>query len=131
MKALSILQPGGTRIATGEKTVEVRDWVPDIPMGEDLLIVETHQPPAEDGEPDPNGRIVAIVKIKAVNPFKISDLGRACALVYEEGQFAWELTDIRAVHPPKGPVSASRNIFDLDISLDQLLGVDCPRRRSA
>jgi hypothetical protein len=131
MKALSVLQPGGSRIASGEKTVEMRGWKPDLKHGEDLLIVESHQPLLEDSDTDLNGRIVAVVKVKAVRPFTTADMARACALVYEDGQFAWELTDIQAVRPPYGPVLAARKIYELDISLDALAQGEVPVRRSA
>ena len=131
MKALSILQPGGSRIATGEKTIEVRGWIPDLADGEDLLIVESHQALTEEGDTDLNGRIVAVVKIKAVRPFTTCDMARACALVYEDGKFAWELTDVRPVRPPYGPVLAARGIYELDISLDELFHGETEIRRSA
>jgi len=131
MKALSVLQPGGSRIASGEKTIEVRGWKPDLADGEDLLIVENHRPLLDDGDTDLNGRIVAVVKVKAVRLFTTADMARACALVYEDGQFAWELTDIRAIRPPFGPVLAARKIYELDISLDTLSGDETQIRRSA
>jgi hypothetical protein len=131
MKALSILQPGGSRIASGEKTIEVRGWTPDLRDGEDLLIVESHRPLLEDDDTDLNGRIVAVVKVRAVRPFTTADMARACALVYEDGQLAWELTDVRAVRPPFGPVPAARKIYELDISLDELFHGETEIRRSA
>jgi len=131
MRALSILQPGGSRIATGEQTIEVRAWAPDLADGEDLVIVESHCPLPREGDTDLNGRVVAVVKIKAVRPFTTADMARACALVYEDGQLAWELTDVRAVRPPVGPVLAERKIYELDISPDDLFDGDTQIRRSA
>ena len=131
MKALSILQPGGSRIVTGEKTIEVRGWKPDLADGEDLVIVETHRPLLKEGDTDLNGRIVAVVKVKAVRPFTTADMARACALVYEDGQFAWELTDVRPVRTPYGPVLAARKIYELGISLDELFRRETQILRSA
>jgi len=36
VKALSIVSPNGMRIATGEKTLEVRRWSPDISAQEPM-----------------------------------------------------------------------------------------------
>ena len=108
MKALSIQQPGGSRIVTGEKTIEVRGWKPDLADGEDLLIVETHRPLLEEGDTDLNGRVVAVVKVKAVRPFTTADMARACALVL-----------------------AARKIYELDISLDEIFHRETQILRSA
>jgi hypothetical protein len=66
MKDLSIVSPSRTKIARGEKTIEVRSWTPNIAMGEDLLIVENQNFLHSEGEADPNGKPVAIVKIKNI-----------------------------------------------------------------
>lgn len=130
MKALSVFHPGGSRIATGEQTIEVRGWRPDLCVGEDLAIVENHKPLTFDGDTDLNGRVVAIVKLKAVRPFTTADLGRACALFFEEGKYAWELTDVRPIKPPRGPVTATCKIYDIDVGLDELVRGDmAPKSR--
>lgn len=121
MKALAVFHPGGSRIATGEQTIEVRSWRPALAEGEDLVIVETHRRLQSEGDIDLNGRIVAVVKVRAVRPFGVPDLGRACALFFEEGQFAWELTDARPVRPQRHPVPATRGIYQLDATLEDLL----------
>ena len=131
MKALSVLHPGGSRIASGEKTIEVRGWAPDLADGEDLVIVENHQHLRRDGDEDLNGRIVAIVKVRAVRPFITADMASSCALVYEDGKLAWELTDIRTVRPPRGPVIAKRGMYDLDMSLEEILSPCRGLRRTA
>jgi len=40
MKALSIVKPNGTRIAQGEKTLEIRRWHPDMsPLASEAQIL--------------------------------------------------------------------------------------------
>lgn len=66
MKALSVVSPSGRKIASGEKTIEVRRWLPDLSPHEDLLIVENDKYLTKTGDIDPDGRAVAIVRISLV-----------------------------------------------------------------
>lgn len=104
IKALSVVAPSGSLIACGEKTLEVRRWQPDITPDEDLLIIENRNYLYQDGEEDPQGRAVALVRIKIVRKFEQTDIAAARASYYEDGWLAWELTDIR-------PVSYDQNII--------------------
>ncbi|OAI86146.1 hypothetical protein AYO28_00175 [Pseudomonas putida] len=112
MKALSIVSPGGTRIACGQKTLEIRRWQPGLEPSEDLLIVENTRFLHNDGEQD-DGLAVAIVRVKAVRPFEVGDIEAACASYHEEGWLAWELTDLRAITAPV-PMRAERGIYEVD-----------------
>ncbi|OLS60411.1 ASCH domain-containing protein [Pseudomonas putida] len=112
MKALSIVSPGGTRIASGQKTLEIRRWHPDLALCEDLLIVENERFLHNDGEED-EGHAVAIVRVKAVRPFEVADIEAACASYHEDGWLAWELSDIRAITKPL-PVRAARGIYEVE-----------------
>lgn len=77
IKALSIVRPSGSRIASGEKTLEVRRWRPNLAPCEDLLIVENDHFLHNAGDQDNNGVPVAIVKIRVVRPFVFSDMQSA------------------------------------------------------
>ena len=68
-KTLSIVYPNGTKIALGEKTIEVRSWQPPSDFNGDLLIVENKKFLRNQGEIDLEGTAVAIVKIKKVRTF--------------------------------------------------------------
>nr|WP_256580336.1 ASCH domain-containing protein [Pseudomonas sp. Irchel s3f7] len=57
-----MVRPSGARIASGEKTLEVRHWHPNLDPSEDLLIVENGRFLHIDGD----GIAVAIVRVKAV-----------------------------------------------------------------
>ncbi|HEV2571208.1 MAG TPA: ASCH domain-containing protein [Beijerinckiaceae bacterium] len=108
MKAVSIVKPGGSLIASGEKTIEVRRWQPDLSPTEDLLIVENEKFLHQDGDKDDNGKAVAVVRVKLVRPFVRSDIKAACATSFEEGWLAWELTDIRPVRDEFAALAARR-----------------------
>jgi hypothetical protein len=117
MKALSIVRPGGSRIASGEKTLEVRRWKPDLLPSEDLLIVENGRFLRNEGEEDSAGRIVAIVRVAAVRPFTLNDMAAACGNYFEEGWLAWELVDVRALSSTVN-VRAAHGIYELEIPSD-------------
>lgn len=113
MKALSIVRPGGSRIATGRKVLEIRRWPPDISPTEDLLIVENSRFLREDGDHDPDGRAVAVVRVARIRPFLEADVEAACASYFEEGWLAWELIDVRPVMS-EAKVLAARGIYDVE-----------------
>ena len=112
IKALSVVQPGGTRIARGEKTLEIRRWDPGLDPAEDLLIVENGRFLHRDGEEDPDGIALAIVKVAKVRPFLPADMPAACAGSYEPGWLAWELVAVRPIAALR-PVRAARGIYRL------------------
>ncbi|MGE0808950.1 MAG: ASCH domain-containing protein [Burkholderiaceae bacterium] len=113
MKALSIVRPGGSRIARGEKTLEVRRWWPALTQAEDLLIVENGRFLRVDGDEDPDGTAVAIVRVRAVRPFARADMAAACASYFEDGWLAWELVNVRALHDGRR-VRAARGIYEIE-----------------
>lgn len=78
----------------------MRRWHPELAPTEDLLIVENKRFLHIDGDEDPEGMAVAIVRVKAIRPFEPQDVPAACARYYEDGWLAWELIDIRPLTPP-------------------------------
>lgn len=95
--------------------MEVRRWIPRLAAGEDLLIVENGRFLREDGDVDENGLVVAMVKVTAIRPFLPTDIDAACASYFEEGWYAWELSDIRPLSVPV-KVLAAREIYEVDFS---------------
>ncbi|MBO9667080.1 MAG: ASCH domain-containing protein [Bdellovibrio sp.] len=112
--ALSIVYPNGSKIASGEKKLEIRSWKPPEGFEGDLLIVENYHFLREDGQTDPNGHPVALVKIKNVRPFLASDLFAACWTQWEPNLYAWEVTDVRPIKSDK-IVLAARKIYELEL----------------
>ena len=118
MKALSVVSPGGSRIAAGIKTIEVRRWRPNLTPSEDLLIVESDRFLHEPGDEDPNGRAVALVKVARVRPFVAEDVTAAMASAFEEGWLAWELADVRPVHSSRPARAAAQGIYEVEFAAD-------------
>jgi len=113
-KTLSIVYPGGTKIARGEKTIEVRSWLPPADFHEDLLIVENKKFLRNDGETDPDGFAVALVKVKKVREYLESDIPAACASRWEPGYYSWELTEVRPINSTE-KVIAARGIYETEL----------------
>ncbi|MCR4537197.1 ASCH domain-containing protein [Pseudomonas sp. 18.1.10] len=111
-----MVRPSGGRIASGEKTLEVRRWYPNLDPSDDLLIVENGRFLHSDGDEDDNGIAVAIVRVKAVRPFVLADMQAACASYFEDGWLAWELCDLRPVTHSVG-IRAARGIYEVDFLL--------------
>jgi ASCH domain-containing protein len=120
MRALSIVRPGGQRIADGIKTIEVRRWQPELGPDEDLLIVQNERFLMNEGEQDPDGRVVAIVRVAAVRPFTRADMQAACATSFEPGWLSWELRAVRRVNS-SSPVLAARRLYELDMPSDAMV----------
>jgi hypothetical protein len=112
VRALSIVSPGGQRIAEGRKTIEVRRWRPRLAPDEDLLIVQNGRFLMKEGDEDRDGRVVAVVRVGAVRPFTLADMEAACATSFEEGWLSWELHAVRRVGSSV-PVLAARRLYDL------------------
>jgi hypothetical protein len=118
IKTISIVRPGGSLIASGKKTLEVRRWDHGLPPSEDLLVVENNR--FLKGEDEDHGAAVAIVRVKAVRPFTRLDMAAACASTFEEGWLAWELSDVRSLAKPI-PMPAKRKIYEVELSDNFLL----------
>lgn len=108
------MYPGGQKIASGQKTIEVRSWRSPEDLTGDLLIVENHRFLREEGEIDPSARPVALVKIIGVRDYVPTDVAAACASRWEPGYFSWDLGDIRALDSEEH-VFAARGIYEVEL----------------
>jgi hypothetical protein len=115
--ALSVVKPAGQRIAHGQKTIEVRRWVPNLATDQDLMIVENERYLLREGDENPGGRVVAIVRVGAVRPWTMVDLEASCAASFERGWLAWELHSVRPVTSTT-PVLAARRLYELALPAD-------------
>jgi len=118
IKALSVVAPWGTRIAHGEKTLEIRSWRPGSVPIERLLIVENNRRLTHAGDIDPDGRAVAMVRIGDIHEWTREEADAACS-TFEPGWLAWTIEKVQPIAHPF-PVVAARRIYELDIQ-DELL----------
>jgi hypothetical protein len=114
MKALSVVKPFGDWIAEGSKTLEIRSWIGDLRPDEDLLIVQNERYLLKDGETDPDGQAVAIVRVAQMRPFTLEDMAASRARSFAEGSFAWCLVDVRPL-PERPPLLAARKIYEVEL----------------
>ena len=121
IKALSVVAPWGTRIARGDKTLEIRSWRPDSVPIERLLIVENNRRLKKEGDIDPDGRAVAIVRIGDIHDWTREEADAACS-TFEPGWLAWKIENVQPITQPFS-VIAARRIYELDIP-DDLLPLD-------
>ncbi len=116
-RALSIVAPSGSKIARGDKTLEVRRWTPDELPLRDLLIIENDRYLTEPGATDPAGCAVALVDVVEVSGWRPDQVDEACASYWEEGWMAWRLENVRSV-AHQGPVVAARKLYEVDVHLE-------------
>lgn len=114
-KALSVVNPAGSRIASGRKTIEVRKWKPDTLPLLDLVIVQNgvRLSSAELPE-DPDGTALAIVDVVACTDWTEDLLVDSCAPYWERGWQAWHLTNIRAFDSSI-PAPAKLRIYEVEL----------------
>ncbi|MAV90452.1 MAG: hypothetical protein CL676_03460 [Bdellovibrionaceae bacterium] len=113
-KALSVVYPAGQKIASGQKTIEVRSWMPPKYFSGDLLIVENHRFLRMPGETDTHGHAVALVRIRKVREYTEEDVNPATASRWDSGYYSWELEDVRPIRSDI-PVLAARDIYEADL----------------
>lgn len=113
--ALSIVTPNGTRIAEGIKTLEVRSWVPTKLPIKDLLIVENQKFLVKDTDEE-EGVAVALVDVDSIHAWRNDEIEPACATAWDEGYFAWVLSNVRHIKQPL-KVLAKRKIYQVELDL--------------
>ncbi|MNH53116.1 hypothetical protein D3C76_1086060 [compost metagenome] len=108
--ALSIVAPNGTRIAEGIKTLEVRSWVPTKLPIKDLLIVENQKFLVKDTDEEQG------VDVDSIHAWRNDEIEPACATAWDEGYFAWVLSNVRPIRQPLKTL-AKRKIYQVELDL--------------
>lgn len=113
MKALSVIQPWASMIASGEKTIETRTYKTNY-RG-DLLICasRTPNPNFSKDEMDklPKGVALCLVRIADCVPMTAIHEAAAKCQVYPKA-WAWILEDVRAIEP--FPVKGKLGLFEIE-----------------
>ncbi|MCC5827807.1 MAG: ASCH domain-containing protein [Phycisphaeraceae bacterium] len=117
LQALSVVRPWGGKIATGEKTIEVRRWTPPVLPLNNLLIVENGRR-LKPGECDADGLAVAVVSIGSVGDWT-PELAEAACSPWEPGWLAWTIGDVKPIEHPF-VVVAAREIYWIEVDSSRL-----------
>ncbi|HFQ5259050.1 TPA: hypothetical protein ACGUXQ_004290 [Vibrio vulnificus] len=114
MKALSVVEPWGTMIANGLKSLEIRSWSPELLPMLNVALVQNNTRLTRDGDEDVDGRVVAIVDIVSSGPWVKEDCKHSGCdeSEFEEGWLAWKLKNIRKLDNPVSAI-AKRKFYDL------------------
>ncbi|WEN15053.1 ASCH domain-containing protein [Rhodanobacter sp. AS-Z3] len=115
MLALSIVAPNGSRIAAGNKTLEIRSWQPPRWPLRDLLIVENRILLTGDDQVDRDGIAVALVDVEDVHAWQPDELDAACWDHWQPDLWAWEITRVRPLYGTL-VVAARRKIYEAQVS---------------
>jgi len=111
--ALSIVYPAATKIATGQKTLEIRSWKPPRLPLLNLLIVENHRRLERDGDSDAEGLAVALIDIIDARDWSEED-ARHDGHIFSTGYHAWVIANVRVVDEPFC-VPAERLIYPVTV----------------
>ncbi|HCG6316541.1 TPA: ASCH domain-containing protein [Vibrio parahaemolyticus] len=114
LKALSVVQPWGSLIAKGTKSLEIRSWSPEKLPIHDIALVQNEVRLTANGQEDPNGIVIAIIDIVGCRAWDRSDCeSSGCdESEFEEGWLAWEITNVRELNRPI-PAIAKRGFYEL------------------
>ncbi|MGR5419383.1 ASCH domain-containing protein [Vibrio diabolicus] len=113
MKAISVVEPWGTMIADGIKSLEIRGWAPEhLPM-QNVALVQNNKRLTKNGDED-DGEVVAIIDIVSCAPWVKEDckFSGCDESEFENGWLAWRLSNVRKLNNPVA-VIAKRKFYDL------------------
>lgn len=111
MKALSLLQPWASLVASGKKTIETRVWNTKY-RGPLLICAAKGFDKKFPDEGQPRGVALCIVDVVDCRLMTSADEAGACCEVYPNAK-AWVLENLRVLEQPF-PVKGMLNIFETD-----------------
>lgn len=106
MKAISIKQPWANLIASGQKTIETREW--STPYRGQILLVSSKIPRIE-----PAGCAVAVADLVDCRVMTKADEDAAKCEIYPNA-FAWVFQNVRAIEP--FPVKGQLGLYEVDVA---------------
>jgi len=110
-KALSVIEPFGDLIITGQKTLEIRSWIPqELPL-KNVVLVQNVKRLSEDLEEDV-GSALGLIDIDGFHPWAESDLSKSGCDSFTDGYYAWEISN-RRPFLAKPKILAKRKIYNL------------------
>lgn len=120
MKAISIKQPWANLIASGQKTIETREWA--TPYRGKILLVSSKIPKIE-----PAGCAVAVANLVDCRVMTKADEIAAQCSIYPNA-FAWVLQNVRAIEP--FPVKGQLGVYEVDVAPENLVDRKAPPQTS-
>lgn len=116
MRALSVRQPWASWIASGEKTIETRDWLTNY-VGPLLICASKRPDPAFEGSDELNGLplgvALCVVDLVRCRSMDVDDeYGAKC--FWEKNLFAWMLENIRPLAKPFH-VKGQLGLFEVEV----------------
>ena len=120
MKAISIKQPWANLIASGQKTIETREW--STPYRGQILLVSSKIPKIE-----PAGCAVAVADLVDCRVMTKADEDAAKCSIYPNA-FAWVLQNVRAIEPFH--VKGQLGLYEVDVAPEFLAARTTSRQPS-
>jgi hypothetical protein len=120
MKAISIKQPWANLIASGQKTIETREW--STPYRGQILLVSSKVPKIE-----PAGCAVAVANLVDCRIMTKADEVAAQCSIYPNA-FAWVLQHIQAIEP--FPIKGQLGLYEVDVMPGLLIAKRAPKQPS-
>lgn len=116
LKAISVVEPWGTMIADGIKSLEIRGWAPEQLPVQNIALVQNNKRLTKNGDED-DGEVVAIIDIVSCAPWVKEDckFSGCDESEFEEGWLAWKLKNIRKLDNPVSAI-AKRKFYYLSDS---------------
>jgi hypothetical protein len=125
MKAISIKQPHASRIASGEKTIELRTWT--TTYRGPLLVCVSAKPKLDNL---PVGVAICAVNLSGIRRATKEDSAAACFSVDPRRHFAWILSDAKLLEFVL-PVKGRLGLYDVEINhpiistIPEIIVIDC------
>ncbi|WP_345828676.1 hypothetical protein AAGR22_17060 [Erwinia sp. HDF1-3R] len=117
-QALSILKPAVNLIVNGDKTSEIRSWLPaEMPLKNILLVQNDRYLTSEEDEED--GICMAIVDFIEFSPWTEQKASKTSPLLtlgrtWKPGYFEWRIENVRKISNP-AICKAKKGIYVVDV----------------
>jgi len=115
-QALSILKPAVELIINGEKTHEIRSWLPPFLPLKNILLVQNENYLISDSDED-NGLALALVDFTDFSDWTEDESHRqgknyTLGRVWKPGYYSWKIENLRKISKPI-PCIAKKGIYEV------------------
>jgi len=110
-KALSVIEPYGELLISGQKTLEIRSWIPQKLPLKNVVLVQNVKRLSEELEEDV-GSALGLIDIDGFHLWTESDLPKSGCDSFTDGYYAWEISN-RRPFLTRPEILAKRKIYNL------------------